>query len=141
MYQIAIYSTNALINFLIYDKNATIAILVNFVILSIYHSFYSFNNKWHHKKINVVHRINMCEKLWPYYIGFGIVPTILYLNSRNLIMMSLYNFYIILSIAIPFLVKEKKAACGNYPKINLVIFSYVLYIIYSFTKKYYRFVR
>lgn len=142
IYQFSIYFTIILINLIIYDRNKIVYFVVNFIILTIYHSFYLFNNMWHQKRIDIAHRISIYEKLWPYYMGFGTISTILYLNIHSPITLVSYNLYMIFAISIPFLVKEKVYDENNdYPRINLVIFSYILYTIYNSTKKICKFIR
>lgn len=146
IYQLVIYFTIATVNLFFYDKFYLLMYCFNFIILTIYHSFYCFNNLWQYKKIKISHRIDIHEKLWPYYIGYGTIATIIYLNVnyyRNesfkldyLFFLGIYNMYITILLSIPFLIKTE------YPKqnmlyfnINLSIFSYIFRTIYSSMKR------
>lgn len=126
IYQIVIYLTTTIIYLIFYDNLYFLAVCTNFIILTIYHSFYCFNNLWQYKHINMSHRIDMHEKLWPYYLGYGTIATIIYTYTRHPYFMGFYNIYMALIIAIPFLTKTKYPTKENlYPKINLTIFSYM----------------
>jgi hypothetical protein len=121
-----------LVNFINYVLFSTASIVINFFILTIYHSFYAYNNLWQKKGIKISARVNIYECRWAYYAGLGILPTIIYLNSYNIYIASLYNLYLFLLIMVPFYVKEP--AILIYPKINLKVFTYVCeWMIYLVT--------
>lgn len=135
IYQIVIYFINMLINIIFHDRLYVLAISLNIIILTIYHSFYCFNNLWQYKKIEIFYRIDMHEKLWPYYIGYGFLPTLIYFYVSNPFVLGIYNLYMVLVIALPFLIEPiypKKVM--PYPSINLMIFSYITRIIFSLSR-------
>lgn len=137
IYQLVIYLTTSIINIIFNGRLHLLAVLINFIILTIYHSFYCFNNLWQYKKINMFYRIDMHEKLWPFYVGYGIISTIIYLHLKNPIMLGIYNLYMVLIISIPFMIKVKYPKKENnalYPKINLKIFSHMTGLIFEITK-------
>lgn len=126
IYQLMIYFTTKLINFVFHDRLYYLCIVLNFCILATYHSFYCYNNLWQYKQIDMLHRINIHEKLWPYYLGYGTISTIIYLYISYPFMAGIYNLYLVLIIALPFLIKRKiPSEEEKYPKINLIIFSYI----------------
>lgn len=135
IYNLIIYLTTTLINLLLHDRLYLFAIVINLFILTIYHSFYCFNNLWQYKKIDMSFRIDMHEKLWPYYIGYAILSSILYLYTNIAVVLGLYNMYMSLLISLPFLIgiryppKDQK-----YPNINLIIFSYLTEFIFMLSK-------
>lgn len=132
IYNLIIYLTTTLVNLIFHDRFFWLANIINFLTLTIYHSFYCFNNLWQHKKIEIFYRIDMHEKLWPYYMGYGSVATLLYLYSDNVIVLGLYNLYMILCISLPFFLEPifpKKEI--SYPPIKLKIFSHLLGFIFA----------
>jgi len=135
IYQIVIYLTTTIINLIFHDNLYFAAIILNFIILTIYHSFYCFNNLWQYKKIDMFRRIDIHEKLWPYYIGYGTISTILYLCAIHPIMIAIYNLYLATIIALPFLLATRypKKEIG-YPKINLTIFSKIIGFLFIIIK-------
>ncbi len=138
IYQFVIYLTTTIVNVIFNGRMHLLAIVINFIILTIYHSFYCFNNVWQYKHISMFHRIDMHEKLWPYYIGYGVISTIIYLQYKNPIIQGIYNLYMVLLISIPFMINikypKKKEEDMSYPKINLKIFSYITGSIFGLSK-------
>lgn len=135
IYQIIIYLTTTFINFIMHDRLYFLAIFLNFFILTIYHSFYCFNNLWQYRKIDMIYRIDMYEKLWPYYTGYGFFSTILYLYSNNMFVLGTYNIYIAILISLPFLLDRKyPTEKMPYPKINLIIFSNIIGYLFKIIK-------
>lgn len=94
--------------------------VVNFFVLLIYHSFYSYNNLWQKKGISVNARIETYECHWAHFFGFGTIPTALYLCNQHVV----YNLYLFLYISIPFYLPDLDSKY-NYPKINMKIFAYM----------------
>lgn len=136
IYQLVVYLTTKLINYILYDRMYILAIMLNFFILTIYHSFYCFNNLWQHFKIEMFKRIDIHEKLWPYYMGYGIVATIIYFHINNPYFLGLYNMYIAVILSLPFLFETKfPHKTELYPKINLMIFSYIVGKIFSIAQQ------
>lgn len=135
IYQLVMYMSTELINLILHDRLYWICVLLNFLILSMYHSFYYYNNLWHYKKINMEHRIDMHEKLWPYYFGYGTISTIIYLYTSNPYVMGFYNIYMAIVIAIPFLIDPLYPPPENsYWRINTSIFSYIISYLFSMVK-------
>lgn len=126
IYQLVIYLTTELINFIFHSRIYLIAISLNFFILTIYHSFYYFNNLWQYFRIGMFRRIDIHEKLWPYYMGYGTVITLIYYRINYSYMMAVYNIYSMALLSFPFLFKTKFPHDSLYPKINLTIFSYFI---------------
>ena len=94
-----------------------------------------FNNLWQHKKLSINCRIDMHEKLWPYYIGYGTIATIIYQYAETQYIYGLYNIYMAILISIPFLIEPiypKKQI--QYPSINLKFFSYIMKFVFNITK-------
>jgi len=130
IYQLVIYLSMLLINFLFYDKLYIVAIVLDYFVLSLYHSFYYYNNLWLHKKIPMGQRIIIHENMWPYYIGYGTLSTIIYSMNRSNITVFLYNIYMVYAICAPFLLATKYPPLKNkYPALNLRIFAYTTNII------------
>lgn len=126
IYQLSMMLVISFVNYILFSN---VSIIINFFILTIYHSFYAFNNLWQKKGIKINVRVDIYESRWAYYGGFGIIPTIIYLYSYNIYVASLYNLYLFMLIMIPFYVVEP--VIENYPKINLKVFTYVCkWIIY-----------
>lgn len=138
IYQIVIYLVVEIINITFNQKIWFISSILNFIILTIYHSFYCYNNLWHYKKIEMHHRIIMHEKLWPYYIGYGTIAALIYQNMDHHFIVFIYNIYLVLIIFLPFFIEPKypseKKNYPNYPSINLKIFSYITSKIFLLSK-------
>ncbi len=135
IYQFVIFLTTHVIN-LIFGEYYFVAFLLNLFTLSIYHSFYCFNNLWHYQKIKIAYRIDMYEKMWPYYIGYGTIATFLYLCIKNPIVLFLYNLYMTFIVSIPFIINPLYPKKNMpYPKINLKIFTYAIQFIFILAKK------
>ena len=137
IYNLVIYFTTVLIDLIFFDSFYLLAFLIKFLILTIYHSFYCFNNLWQYKKIKMFYRIDMHEKLWPYYIGYGSLATIIYLYTEHPFMLGMYNLYMALALTLPFLVEEKYPRVKDipYPSINLTIFSYLVGCVFKLSKR------
>lgn len=131
-YQTIMFSMITVIDLTFSYKIYYLTQLVKFIILVLYHSFYCYNNLWQYKKIALPIRINIHEKLWPYYFGYGTLISIIYLFNKHSIIVGLYNLYLIVILSIPFLIKPNfPTEKQSYPKINLSIFSYVTEMIFS----------
>lgn len=147
IYQFVIFLTTQIINLVLDDSLHNFAFFCNFIFLSIYHSFYCYNNLWQYLKIDISRRIDMHEKLWPYYIGYGTVATLIYLYSDNQIVLGFYNIYLSFVISLPFLLKTRypssHTGASVYPKkeqryfaINLSIFSYITSCIIYLSRRF-----
>lgn len=126
IYHLAIYLTTFFAYIIFNPKLHFIIDLLVVFVLVIYHSYDCFNILWYCKKINLGEMVNLCEQSWPYYMGYGMIATMLYLFKFHPVINGLYNLYMALILSIPFLCKDtypKKKP--SYPKINLSIFSKV----------------
>lgn len=131
-YQSVIYSTTGLIKYFLYHKLRVLASVLNLFILMFYHSFYCFNNLWQHKKILMSHRLDIHEKLWPYYLGYGFIASVLYSLSEDPYIITIYNMYMILTISIPFLTQTiYPSETIRYFTLDLSIFADILGRIYK----------
>lgn len=137
IYQFIIFISTSLIDFIFYHKFKTISFIFNFIVLVIYHSFYCFNGLWQFRKIDMKYRLDIFERLWPYYFGYGIMATIIYAYISNPFVAVLYNLYIALIISLPFLIEIKyPARIMSYPKISLSIFSYLMVNLFNLFHKF-----
>ena len=135
IYQLVMYLTTELIKFIFHDRLYIIALCLNFFILTMYHAFYCYNNLWQYKKIDMFYRIDMHEKLWPYYLGYSTIATFIYLCMRRSYVLGFYNLYMAVLISLPFLTTIKYPPKQNsYPAINLSIFSYITGCILAISK-------
>lgn len=134
LYQLVMYATTWLIH-LLFNKFHYFVLVIEFIILAMYHSFYCSNNLWHYKKIDMMHRIEIIEKIWPYHIGYGTIATLIYFQTDNPFVLALYNLYLAFIITIPFLTDPKYPTKEKlYPKINLNFFSSLLGWLFYFSK-------
>ncbi|QGR53782.1 putative membrane protein [Moumouvirus maliensis] len=134
IYQFFILSTLILINFVGIDI-LFFKICLKIIILSTYHSFYFFNNLWQYKCVTLYHRIDIHEKLWPYYLGFGTISSILYIFTDTYWFIFLYNLYTSILICLPFIIKTKYPPFPvNYPSGNLKFIFYVIKYFVNFIK-------
>ncbi|AYV85603.1 MAG: putative etoposide-induced protein 2.4 [Satyrvirus sp.] len=135
IYQLVMYLTTTIIFLIFHDRMYWVSVCLNFFITTIYHSFYCYNNLWHCKKMQLAHRINIHEKMWPYYLGYGTFATIIYTYTDNLYVLVLYNLYLCLVIMLPFIMEIKYPRKEQtYPQINLFIFSYITGWIFNISK-------
>lgn len=136
IYNLMIYFTTMLIDIIFYNNFYIIAMVIKFLILTIYHSFYCFDNLWQHKKIKMVYRVDMHEKLWPYYMGYGTLATVLFIYTPHPAILIIYNLYMMFAITLPFILVEKypKTKELTYPSINISVFSQLLGIMFKASK-------
>lgn len=125
VYQIMIYGSISIINILFSDRISYLKYLVNFFILCTYHSCYAYNNLWQHKQIDISHRLNIHERKWPYFFGYGTIISIVYMYANISYFIAFYNIYLSLLLCIPFLSKFDNSAT-NYVRINLSIFPRIM---------------
>ena len=135
LYQFTIYILTLFVYLMIYDKSYFLYLIINFVILSIYHSFYCFNNLWQFKKKKIASRINIIENIWPYFIGYGTIASIIHINNNNSLMSGLYNMYLTTLLTFPFLKKSTFSLRKKYPAISLNFISHMTNIIFVLSKK------
>lgn len=129
LYMLLMYMTTDLLKYFLGDQ--LIITFINIIIMSIYHSFYSFNNYWNCKKIAYGNRIKMHELLWPYYIGYGFIISILYQFINHYYFVSIYYIYLTCLISIPFKLSVRYPTNQSYGKISLSLFSGFLSIIFN----------
>lgn len=136
IYTVAIYATSVFIDIIINEKYWLLGFFIKFFILTIYHSFYCFNNLWEYNNIAMGYRIDMQERLWPYYIGYGTFSTIIYFFTDNPMILFFYNIYMILVISLPFMIKKKYPNLNNpsYPSISLTVFSSLIGVVFRISK-------
>lgn len=124
IFYIAIRICISFINFVLHDNLKLFSFIITFGILNIYHAFYCFNNLWQQQQIEINYRIDMHERLWPYYFGYTILISTLYFQTDNPFLLSLYNIYMLVILSVPFLAEIKyPRSRTTYPKINLKLFS------------------
>lgn len=124
IYQFVIYLIILTIDLINNRYFLVFQLVIKFIILAIYHSFYCFNNLWQFRQIKMHFRIDMHEKLWPFYIGYGTLISILYLISDKMIVLALYNIYTAILISLPFVTDTRYPSRSMpYPSINLTIFA------------------
>lgn len=134
IYQFVMYISLHIVNFLFYEKMYYLSIFMNIGILMIYHSFYCFNNLWQCQRKLIKDRIAQYEKLWPYYIGFGLIGTLIYCGTHKMVWFGVYNIYMSYLIIVPFLVSEYQPQEINYPSINMNILIYLTDNLFSVLK-------
>lgn len=135
IYKFTIYLTSQLITTVLNSKFPLLEYTLSFCILMIYHAICCYNNLWQFQRIKMEFHIDMYEKLWPYYLGYGLISSILYLQSDDWYMLIAYNVYTMLVVALPFLLETRYPEPGYqpYPPINLTPFAYfsrlIMYIV------------
>jgi hypothetical protein len=137
IYQLAVYLMTKIINFIFGNQNLYfISLIINFVILTIYHTIYSHNNLWQVLNLNLIQRINIHETRWAYFLGYGSIITVMYNYTYNPYILAIYNVYITNLLFIP-LLKKINFQNNNisYPKLNLSIFSYIISWIFSIIRQ------
>lgn len=140
LYQFFVYLVTLIISFVLYPSFYWFGLCLNFFILTIYHSFYCFNNLWQHYKIGMAHRVDIQEKMWPYYVGFGTVASMIYLYASfgmyPNIFSCVYNVYLFMILCLPFYLPNRFPKRGNvgYFSINLSIFSYMMGMAFRVVK-------
>ena len=80
-----------LVKYLTQENFYYIGIIFNFVFLNVYHSFYCYNNLWQTYGIILENRIVIHELFWPYYLGYGLIITILYMFISIDFILPIYN--------------------------------------------------
>lgn len=123
-YQMIMFQSTYLLQYLFHDKLYYLTVIVIFLILSLYHSFFCYNSVWRKINIKICHQIDIHQKCWGYFIGYGIAPSILYFFTDHPVVFGFYNLYLIILIVNPFLVPlPYPPKTESYPSINLKIFS------------------
>jgi len=131
IYQISISLMLTILNYIFYEMKLILGI-INYIIPTIYHSFYFYNNVWQRYNINIQKRIDTYETFWPYYFGYGTLISLLYYNYSIPYIAFLYNMYMFVLTIIPFSYPIKKQNIipipennTSYFKIDMSIFSYI----------------
>ncbi|AZL89533.1 etoposide-induced protein 2.4 [Megavirus baoshan] len=136
IYQLVIFITTIILDFFFKNKLNYLSAVLKIFILSIYHSFYCFNNLWQYKQITLYHRIDIHEKLWPYHLGFGFFATIIYVFNNNYWISGVYNIYMSILVCMPFINKTKYPnKLMEYKSINLKPFLLIIKYTMDFVKK------
>uniref|UniRef100_A0A6C0LSK6 Uncharacterized protein n=1 Tax=viral metagenome TaxID=1070528 RepID=A0A6C0LSK6_9ZZZZ len=140
IYQFTIYIATEIIKIILHDNLWFLTIFINTVILMLYHSFYCFNSLWYLLNFDSHKILDITEKIWPYYLGYGMIATILYVHQFNFIMHAIYNVYMTIIILLPFLINIKLPSINqSYMKISMKPFTlltksmiYSLHYLYRF---------
>lgn len=133
IYVYLIYFITFLIDVILYHRFYYASIFLKTFLLCMYHSFLAFNNIWHTNGISMKRRIDHLERLWPYYIGYGLVASIIYWYQAYPSMFLLYNTYNILIIINVFYIGHKHPVKNSpYFKLNFSIFSGILHECFRF---------
>lgn len=139
IYQLVVYFSTAVVNFIFEDKFYLFGLFLTFGILTIYHSLYSYNNLWQKIDLDISRRVNVHEIRWAYFLGYGLIATIVYIYTTNAYILAIYNMYMAMLLSIPllqpfdfnFYFVDKPI----YFKINLTVFSYIIGWIFRISKK------
>nr|WBF70956.1 hypothetical protein [Megavirus caiporensis] len=137
IYQLVIFITTIVLDLLFKNNLIYLSVILKILILSIYHSFYCFNNLWQYKQITLYHRIDIHEKLWPYHLGFGFIATIIYVFNNDYWISGIYNIYMSILVCMPFINKtiypDKHM---KYNSINLKLFLLIIKYIIDIVKNF-----
>lgn len=133
IYQIVTYSTASLINIVLSDRIIYLKHLIIFFVLCTYHSIYAWGNLWQREKLSIENRLDLHEKKWPYFFGYGIIISTIYFHTHVFWMMAIYNAYTGILLCIPFLISFDKSK-PPYQKINLSIFPYMINLMFKAAK-------
>jgi len=152
VYQLAMSMTIQLISLLL-SNYYYVALILKCFMLCIYHSFYCFNSLWQYMRIDMSRRIGIHERLWPYYMGYGTVLTVLYflaqgrtsgtmfadvslpVPGQERIWFFIYSICLLIMVVNPYL---RKAVFPNrdqsYPKISLGVVASMMALIVQVVK-------
>lgn len=135
IYSMIIYLINGIICHIFSTNLYFISVILNLFLLTFYHSFYCFNNLWQYQKLDMSIRIDIHERIWPYYIGYGMLSSFIFMLTEIPYITGLYNIYITLLISIPFLIETRyPRSHDRYPRMNLSVFAYIMRLIVDLTK-------
>lgn len=127
-YQLSIYLGIVIVDYLFYNNFYLLSVIINIFLLSIYYSFYCYNNIFNYNNINLSTRIKLIENIWPYYLGYGTNISILYYFTDNFYILIVHNIYLLILLTIVLIIPFK-CTHQNYPPIKLDIFSSLLSFI------------
>lgn len=126
-----IYLSTEFIRYSITSKLYPLVYLMNLSIISIYHAFYCFNNHWHSLRISFSNRLQIHELKWPYFMGYGLLLSLIYHHLAT----PVYNIALACMISLPYRINFKYPTDQmSYPRINLSIFSNILVFIVKIIK-------
>ena len=127
VYQATISLFTYLLNFIF--PLAYVTPYVIFCIWTIYYSMYTYNTLWQAIGIDIPTRIKLHEKKWAYFLGHGLIVSLLHTYADSVLILVSYNIYVGHLLLIPFAMRRRLKKLTpelSYPPINLSIFSYVL---------------
>ena len=131
LYQLTTIITIGIIDFTIGLFNVKFSYVIKFFLLSMYHAIFVHNNLWQNMGLSITVRIDIYQKMWPYYLGYGIIPSILYMQS-NILIKGIYNIYIGILISISMLNRAVLPTSKIViPKITLKFIEYMMVLIYG----------
>ena len=135
IYQLVVYLSTKIISMILADNLYIFGLIINFVILIIYHSLYTYNNLWQAIGLNITRRISIHETQWAYFLGYGLIATSMYVYTVNAYMLAIYNIYMAMLLSIPLLRDFDFKVTPKYFKINLSFFSFIIKQIFNLSKK------
>lgn len=139
IYQLVVYCSTAVVNFVFADSFYLFGLFLTFGILTIYHSLYSYNNLWQKINLDISRRVNVHEIRWAYFLGYGLIATVVYTYTTNAYILAIYNIYMAMLLSIPLLLPFDFdfyfITIPTYFKINLTVFSYIIGWIFRISKK------
>jgi hypothetical protein len=143
IYQLVVFFSTKIISLVLGNTFYMLGLLINFIILTIYHSLYAYNNLWQVLCIDINQRITIHEKRWAYFLGYGLPATVLYALASDGYIMAIYNIYIGIILSIPLLMKfDYDFYFGQnipYFKIDLSLFSVLIMWVFKLVKKIFNF--
>jgi hypothetical protein len=99
---------------------------INFFMLTLYHSMYTYNALWQYAGTKLEERIFVHERKWGYFFGYGILGSLLYMSTEMYINTMIYNIFIAHLLFIPFVRGKYIDTTNSYPPISLSFFSFIL---------------
>lgn len=131
LYQITMIILIGIFDIVINFINPNLSIIIKFLLLSIYHAVFAHNNLWQCIGLGISQRIDIYQKMWPYYFGYGIIASCLYLQT-NIFLRGIYNIYVGILISVSLLNKMVLPTTKmQLPEINLKLIEYMMVIIYN----------
>lgn len=129
-----LYLSTCIIKYIFQDRLWFLVSVFNIIIMSIYHSCYCYNTYWYSLQISLSNRIAIHELRWPYFVGYGILPSLIYMYTYNI--WPIYNIYIACLLSVPFNNRftYPKKENKSYARINLSIFVNMVTIIIKLIK-------
>jgi hypothetical protein len=106
IFQLFMYTVSYLIYLVLKNIQYHFAYFVHFCLIVFYHSFVLYNYMWQANNIKHGYILNIHEKCWLYFFGYGILISLIYMSSNNLLCGFIYNMYYLILITIPFKIKN-----------------------------------